>query len=90
MLSVICGPWSGIDRPLSDVSRHVPCSAEGVVVCCVSEAMRLAAIAIPAIVAMKDFMSILILRSAHGITPAMEAGVATHIWSVEEIVGLLG
>src|SRR5262245_24799598 len=61
MLSVICGPWPGIDRPLSDVSRHVPCSADGVIVCCVSKAMRLAAIAIPAIVAMKDFMSILIL-----------------------------
>ena len=24
------------------------------------------------------------------VTPAMEAGVATHVWSVEEIVGLLG
>jgi hypothetical protein len=23
-------------------------------------------------------------------TPAMDAGVATHVWSVEEIVGLLG
>jgi hypothetical protein len=24
------------------------------------------------------------------VTPAMEAGVASHVWSVEEIVGLLG
>jgi hypothetical protein len=24
------------------------------------------------------------------VTPAMEAGVANHVWSVEEIVGLLG
>ena len=24
------------------------------------------------------------------VTPAMEAGVATHVWTVEEIVGLLG
>jgi hypothetical protein len=24
------------------------------------------------------------------VTPAMEAGVATHVWSVEEIVALLG
>lgn len=24
------------------------------------------------------------------VTPAMEAGVADHIWSMEEIVGLLG
>lgn len=23
-------------------------------------------------------------------TPAMEAGIASHVWSVEEIVGLLG
>ena len=23
------------------------------------------------------------------VTPAMEAGVANHVWSVEEIVGLL-
>jgi hypothetical protein len=24
------------------------------------------------------------------VTPAMEAGVANHVWNVEEIVGLLG
>jgi hypothetical protein len=24
------------------------------------------------------------------VTPAMEAGIADHIWSIEEIVGLLG
>ena len=24
------------------------------------------------------------------VTPAMEAGVANHVWSIEEIVGLLG
>jgi hypothetical protein len=24
------------------------------------------------------------------VTPAMEAGVSDHVWSVEEIVGLLG
>jgi hypothetical protein len=24
------------------------------------------------------------------VTPAMEAGVAQHVWSVEQIVGLLG
>jgi len=24
------------------------------------------------------------------VTPAMEAGVANHVWSVEEIVALLG
>src|SRR5206468_485320 len=24
------------------------------------------------------------------VTPAMEAGIATHVWTVEEIVGLLG
>jgi hypothetical protein len=24
-----------------------------------------------------------------GVTPAMEAGVANHVWSIEEIVGLL-
>lgn len=24
------------------------------------------------------------------VTPAMEAGVTDHVWSVEEIVGLLG
>jgi hypothetical protein len=24
------------------------------------------------------------------VTPAMEAGISDHIWSVEEIVGLLG
>jgi hypothetical protein len=24
------------------------------------------------------------------VTPAMEAAVANHVWSVEEIVGLLG
>jgi len=24
------------------------------------------------------------------VTPAMEAGVANHVWSVEEIIGLLG
>ena len=24
------------------------------------------------------------------ITPAMEAGIADHVWSIEEIVGLLG
>jgi hypothetical protein len=24
------------------------------------------------------------------VTPAMEAGVTRHVWSVEEIVGLLG
>jgi hypothetical protein len=24
------------------------------------------------------------------VTPAMEAGIADHVWSVEEIVGLLG
>jgi hypothetical protein len=24
------------------------------------------------------------------VTPAMEAGVASHVWSVEEIVGLPG
>jgi len=24
------------------------------------------------------------------VTPAMEAGLANHVWSVEEIVGLLG
>ena len=24
------------------------------------------------------------------VTPAMEAGVANHVWSVQEIVGLLG
>ena len=24
------------------------------------------------------------------VTPGMEAGVANHVWSVEEIVGLLG
>lgn len=24
------------------------------------------------------------------VTPAMQAGVADHVWSVEEIVGLLG
>jgi hypothetical protein len=23
------------------------------------------------------------------VTPAMEAGIATHVWSIEEIVGLL-
>ena len=23
------------------------------------------------------------------VTPAMEAGLATHVWSIEEIVGLL-
>jgi len=51
---------------LREVSRHVPCSADGVVVCCVSEAMRLAAIAIPAIVAMKHFMSILIYSQDAG------------------------
>ena len=25
-----------------------------------------------------------------GVTPAMDAGVAYHVWSVEEIVGLMG
>jgi hypothetical protein len=24
------------------------------------------------------------------VTPAMEAGIASHVWSIEEIVGLLG
>jgi hypothetical protein len=24
------------------------------------------------------------------VTPAMEAGIAMHVWSIEEIVGLLG
>ena len=24
------------------------------------------------------------------VTPAMEAGVSTHVWSIEEIVNLLG
>ena len=24
------------------------------------------------------------------VTPAMEAGIADHVWSIEEIVGLLG
>jgi hypothetical protein len=24
------------------------------------------------------------------VTPAMEAGIAQHVWSIEEIVGLLG
>jgi hypothetical protein len=24
------------------------------------------------------------------VTPAMEAGIAGHVWSIEEIVGLLG
>jgi hypothetical protein len=24
------------------------------------------------------------------VTPAMEAGVAHHVWTIEEIVGLLG
>jgi hypothetical protein len=24
------------------------------------------------------------------VTPAMEAGIADHVWTVEEIVGLLG
>jgi hypothetical protein len=24
------------------------------------------------------------------VTPAMEAGIANHVWSIEEIVGLLG
>jgi len=24
------------------------------------------------------------------VTPAMDAGIADHIWSIEEIVGLLG
>jgi hypothetical protein len=24
------------------------------------------------------------------VTPAMETGVANHVWSIEEIVGLLG
>jgi hypothetical protein len=24
------------------------------------------------------------------VTPAMDAGIADHVWSVEEIVGLLG
>jgi hypothetical protein len=24
------------------------------------------------------------------VTPAMEAGVSDHVWSIEEIVGLLG
>jgi hypothetical protein len=25
-----------------------------------------------------------------GVTPAMEAGISDHVWSIEEIVGLLG
>jgi len=24
------------------------------------------------------------------VTPAMEAGIADHVWSIEDIVGLLG
>jgi hypothetical protein len=24
------------------------------------------------------------------VTPAMEAGVANHVWGIEEVVGLLG
>jgi hypothetical protein len=24
------------------------------------------------------------------VTPAMEAGIADHVWSIEEIIGLLG
>jgi hypothetical protein len=24
------------------------------------------------------------------VTPAMEAGVADHVWSIEELIGLLG
>ena len=30
------------------------------------------------------------IHQALRVTPAMEAGVANHVWSVEEIVGLLG
>jgi hypothetical protein len=30
------------------------------------------------------------VNQALRVTPAMEAGIADHIWSIEEIVGLLG
>ena len=29
------------------------------------------------------------VHQTHRVTPAMEAGVADHVWSVEEIVALL-
>jgi len=29
------------------------------------------------------------VRQTLRVTPAMEAGIANHVWSIEEIVGLL-
>jgi hypothetical protein len=29
------------------------------------------------------------VRQTLGVTPAMEAGIADHVWSIEEVVGLL-
>jgi hypothetical protein len=30
------------------------------------------------------------VHQTHRVTPAMEAGIADHVWSIEEIVSLLG